>query len=594
MNRSPGPLSPAQQEALARLLEGISPDQVLWLAGYFAGLDQGRLQAAPAPRPAEAAPAVTVLFGSQTGNAERLARSLRSRLTEAGFDARAVSMDSYKTAELKRERCLIVVVSTYGEGEPPDGAKAFHEWLLGKRAPQLAGLRYAVLALGDSSYEYFCKTGRDFDERLASLGAAPLLARVDCDLDYEETATAWADGLLASLGRSDTAGARSPVVAAPAEASPAYSKQRPFPARLLENIRLTGRGSSKEVRHIELSLADSGLSYEPGDALGVVPRNWPERVDQLIAALGFSAEAAVPGADGVDVALRQALLGDYEITTLTRPFLQKYAELCGSADLTELLKPENRTALRDFVYGREILDVVRDYPTPGMAPERFVGLLRKLPPRLYSIASSQRADPDEVHLTVGVVRYRSHGLARQGVASAFLADRVAEGETVPVYVHSNPHFRLPSDPNAPIVMVGPGTGVAPFRAFMAEREALGAAGRNWLFFGDRNFDSDFLYQREWLEYRRSGLLTRLDVAFSRDDESRVYVQQRMLEHSRLLYAWLEEGAYFYVCGDAERMAPDVHEALLAVVRKEGGQGNGSAEDYVQQLHAAKRYQRDVY
>lgn len=380
----------------------------------------------------------------------------------------------------------------------------------------------------------------------------------------------------------------------PAQPASTYSKQHPFPASLLNNVRLTGHGSSKEVRHIELSIAGSGLRYEPGDALGVLPNNWPERVGELIASLGCAPEATVTGADGRETDLQQALLHDYEIGTLTRPFLQKYAELSGSTELAALLQEENRSRLKEYLYGREILDVVRRYPLPGIAAGQFVALLRKLPPRLYSIASSQLVNPDEVHLTVSVVRYASHGLARHGVASTFLADRLAETERIPVYVHNNPHFRLPAAAAAPIVMVGAGSGVAPFRAFLAERQARGATGRNWLFFGDRHFDTDFLYQREWLDYRKSGLLNRIDVAFSRDGETKVYVQQRMLENSRELYAWLEEGAYFYVCGDAERMAPDVHAALITVVAKETGHSRDTAEKYVQALQAAKRYQRDIY
>lgn len=591
MSNPSGPLSPTQQQALERLLDGITQEQLLWLGGYLAGYRQAR-QPAAAPVP-QRQPA-TVLYGSQTGNAEKLARSLQNRLTAAGWDARLESMADYQPSRLKREQCLILVASTYGEGEPPDNAKEFHTFLLGNKAPRLEGLRYAVLALGDSSYQHFCKTGRDLDQRLAALGAVPWLPRVECDLDYEEAAAAWMDSLLGILPASSASvPAPSQGTAALAPAS-AYSKQRPFPATLLDNIPLTGRGSSKEVRHIELSIAGSGLCYQPGDALGVLPCNWPERVEQLLVALGWDGDSVVAGADGKEVGLRQALLRDYEITTLTRPFLKHYAEASGSAELAALLQDGKHDALRAYVHGREILDVVRAYSAPGMDAGRFVAMLRKLPARLYSIASSPLANPDEAHLTVGVVRYESHGLARQGVASTYLADRVAEGETVPVYVHDNPHFRLPADPAMPLIMVGPGTGVAPFRAFLAEREAVGATGRNWLLFGDRQFDTDFLYQREWLKYRRKGVLARLDVAFSRDDAAKVYVQQRMLENSRELYAWLEDGAYFYVCGDAERMAPDVHQALIAVVEREGKRSHEAAEDYVKQLHAAKRYQRDVY
>jgi sulfite reductase (NADPH) flavoprotein alpha-component len=598
VSHSPGLLTPQQWETLNGLLEGMSPEQILWASGYLAGYAEARRKpAGVSQNPAaltESPPETTILYGSQTGNAEKTARRLRERLAEAGLPVKVEGMDSYPPARLKRERCLLLVVSTHGEGEPPDNARGFHEFLHGRKAPRLEGLRFAVLALGDTSYEHFCKTGRDFDSRLAELGAIRLHARADCDVDFEDCAEAWMDGVLGALASQAVPRVEALEPAAASAAMPAYSRRNPFPAVLLDNIPLTGRGSTKEVRHIELSIADSGLVYAPGDSLGVLPSNWPERVADLLASLGLAADAPVPGSDGAEIRLEEALLHHYEITTPTRPFLEKYAELAESRDLADLLRDENREQLRDYLRGREIIDIVHGFPVRGLTAGQFVGLLRKLPPRLYSIASSYQASPDEVHLTVGVVRYESHGRERRGVASTFLADRVAEDLRVPVYVHGNPNFRLPEDPDTPIVMVGPGTGVAPFRAFVADREAVGAGGRNWLFFGDRNFRTDFLYQREWLEHRRKGLLSRIDVAFSRDEADKLYVQHRMLDQSRELYAWLEEGAHFYVCGDAERMAADVHEALVAVVEKESGLGRERAEDYVKELQSSKRYQRDVY
>lgn len=580
-------LTSEQWESLQRVVEGLSREQALWVSGYLAGRSE-----AVAGKPAEV-PQITVLFGSQTGNAEKLAQTLQARLLQRGWAARLEAMDSYKTAQLKRDRCLLVIVSTHGEGDPPDNARLFYEFLHSKKAPKLVGSKFSVLALGDASYEYFCKTGHDFDSRLETLGATRLYARVDCDVDYEASAEAWMEGVLATLTK-DQGPRVEMTVPATAEPVPAYSKKHPFPARLRENLRLTGRGSSKDVRHIELSIEDSGLHFEPGDALGVVPSNWPERVTDLVTSLGLEAGDVIADSNGAEKTLREALLHDYEITTLTRPFLKEYAVLSASQELANLLREENREQLREFLHGREILDVVRNYPVPGITAAEFVALLRRLPPRLYSIASSHQANPDEVHLTVGVVRYESHGLQRQGVASTFLADRVEEDGAVPVYVHTNPHFRLPTDPDTATVMVGPGTGVAPFRAFLAERELIGAQGKNWLFFGDRNFHSDFLYQLEWLDYRKRGLLSRIDVAFSRDSEEKVYVQHRMLENSRELYAWLEEGACFYVCGDAERMAPDVHRTLVEIVAKEAGYARDQAEEYVNALQSSMRYQRDVY
>lgn len=595
MSIASGPLTPAQEEALGRLLEAATAEQRVWISGYLAGFGAGR-QALAVPQPPQllaAKPEITVLFGSQTGNAEKLARALWEKLVGQGFAARVEGMGAYKTARLKTDRYLLVITSTYGEGDPPDDARAFYEFLLGKKAPKLDGAQFSVLALGDSSYEYFCKTGHDFDGRLAELGASRLLPLVECDVDFEETADAWMEDV---LGRLEPVGnARVAIKAvAQAAADSAYSKKNPYPATLLENLRLTGRGSTKDVRHIELSLADSGLRYEPGDALGVVASNWPQRVADLLDSLKLDGGSLVSGADGGEIPLERALLHDYEITTLTRPFLEKYAQLAEAKPLAKLLKEKNRAALREFSHGREILDVLRLYPLPGLTAGQFTGLLRKLQPRQYSIASSYNANPDEVHLTVAVVRYESHGLLRHGVASTYLADRVAEDGTVRVYVDGNPNFRLPKDPNAPLIMVGPGTGVAPFRAFVEEREASGAKGKNWLLFGDRNFHTDFLYQSEWLAHRKNGLLNRLDVAFSRDTDEKVYVQHRMLENSRQLYAWLEEGAYFYVCGDAQRMAPDVHEALIQVVEKEAGRSREQASEYVNALQAGKRYQRDIY
>ncbi len=577
------------------MAEDLSPEQRLWASGYLAGFGHAEQKTvhSPSRQSSESSSGVTVLFGSQTGNAEKIAKALHVRLQQSGISARLDDMAAYKSAQLRRDRCLLVIVSTHGEGEPPDNARPFYEFLFGKKAPKLDGLQFSVLALGDTSYEYFCKTGRDLDSRLEDLGATRFYPRIDCDVDYEEAAEGWMEGVLEILARS-----RDPRVeiSAPAASGRAavYSKKQPFPAVLLDNVRLTGRGSTKDVRHIELSIEGSGLRFEPGDALGVLPTNRPERAADLMESLGLDPGAVVPGADGAETTLEDALLHHYEITTLTRPFLENYAALSGSTELGELLKDENRDRLRNFLYGREIIDVVRRYPVSGVTADRFVAALRKLPPRLYSIASSQNADPGEVHLTVAVVRYESHGMERHGVASTFLADRVAEEGKVPVYVDSNPNFRLPEDPDAPVIMVGPGTGVAPFRAFLAEREVLGARGKNWLFFGDRNFRTDFLYQREWLAHRKNGLLTRIDVAFSRDDDAKVYVQHRMLEQSRQLYAWLEEGAYFYVCGDAKRMAPDVHEALIAVVAKEGHVDREQAEQYVRNLQSSKRYRRDVY
>ncbi len=593
------PLSREKAELLGRLVEGLSPEQAAWISGYLAGLFAGHRPVAAPASATGVLPEVTILFGSQTGNARHLARRVQEKLALAGLRAKVEDMGTYKKNRLKAEQRLLIVTSTYGEGEPPDNAKDFHEFLLSGRAPRLEGLRYAVLALGDRGYERFCQTGRDFDARLEALGAQRLHPLAECDIDFEETAAAWIEAVVGRL--AEEAGPRSaevPVLSWPAlqpalKGEPTYTRKNPFPARLVENIKITGRGSTKDVRHLELAIEGSGLVFEPGDCLGVVPRNCPELVEEILESLGLDGVEPVALAQGGETTLAEALGREYEITTLTPLFLERWAALSGSADLAALIREGNRDRLREFLAGRDIIDVLQAYPVRGLKGTEFLSALRPLQPRLYSIASSYETDPDTVHLTVGVVRYEALGRARKGVASTFLAERVGETTTVPVYVHANDHFRLPADPDAPIIMVGAGTGIAPFRAFVETRQARGARGRNWLIFGDRHFRTDFLYQREWLDYRRQGVL-QIDVAFSRDGATKDYVQHRLLDRSRALYAWLEEGAHFYVCGDASRMAPDVHEALIEAVRRESGRTREDAVAYVKELQATGRYQRDVY
>lgn len=599
LNETTSPLSHEQAEQFNRFVESLRPEQMSWISGYLAGLSAGG--AAPANQPAMAPgpggqPEITILYGSQTGNCEKLAEQVHRRAQDKGLAAQMYCMADFSKARLKKAAHLLVIVSTHGEGDPPDNAREVYELLNGPKAPPLKDTRYSVLALGDSSYENFCQTGKDFDARLETLGARRIHPRADCDVDFEGPAGQWIDAVLGKFGEvAGPAAGAPPVVPAPVTGTPApaYSKQSPFAAAVLENLCLNGRGSDKEVRHIELSLEGSGLAYEPGDALGVVPANPPEYVAQLIETLALDGDEPVTTAGG-KMPLHRALGREYEITTVVRPFVEKYAELSGAAGLTALLADENKPALRRYLEGRHVIDVVREYPVGGLSAAEFLPLLRRLPPRLYSIASSLKASPDEVHLTVAAVRYHAHGRERMGLASTFLADRVAEGETVPVYVERNKHFKLPPDPDTPVIMIGPGTGVAPFRAFMAEREETGAAGRNWLFFGDRHMTTDFLYQREWLRYRKEGLLTRLDVAWSRDSAEKDYVQHRMHDNARELYAWLQDGAHLYVCGDAQRMAHDVHQALLDIVAAQGGLSPDDAGTYVKQLQKDRRYQRDVY
>ena len=472
---------------------------------------------------------------------------------------------------------------------------------MGERPPRVKHLKYSVLALGDTSYAQFCKVGRDLDARLEALGAERLVARADCDLDYDDTAAQWMDQVLAQATAAlAPAGAAAPdgpagpgLAAAPAPVLNRYSRRQPFAAELLTSQRLSGRGADKVVRHVELSLEGSGIAFAPGDSIGIVPTNPEPLVDDILAACTLGGGETVSLGER-ELALREALLHELEIAPLTRPVVQAYAALGEVAPLQALLAPERSADLGAWLHGRDLLDLLRAHPLPGINATVLAGLLRRLPARLYSVASSPAANPDEVHLTVAELRYAAHGRARAGVASTWLADRTGPGDRVPIYVHENPNFRLPPDPDTPLIMIGPGTGVAPFRAFVEEREALGARGRSWLFFGARHFVTDFLYQREWQGHLASGALTRMDVAFSRDQRQRIHVQQRLREHAAEVYAWLEDGACVYVCGDAAHMAPDVHQALIEIIAREGGLSPEAAADYLGRMQQGRRYQRDVY
>ncbi|WP_135555085.1 assimilatory sulfite reductase (NADPH) flavoprotein subunit [Paenibacillus cymbidii] len=610
------PFRQEQADLLNRLLPELTEAQRMWLCGYLAAwsgssasaetgaasLSAAALAVAPSPAAAPAVASVpqeaTILFGSQTGNSQRLAKELKRKLDEQGVQTTLSSMSDYKPANLKKTRNLLIVVSTHGEGDPPDNALTFHEFVLGKRAPQLEDFRFSVLALGDSSYEFFCKTGKDFDQRLEELGGKRLAPRVDCDVDYDEPAAAWiasvVDAFRATGGATASAAPAAAAVGT-AAATSAYSRSNPFYAEVLANVDLNGRGSQRETRHLELSLEGSGLSFEPGDCLGIYPENHPELVDRLIAAMGWQAETpVVANKNGDKASLREALLRHYEITVLTKPLLEQAAKLGGGDALRDLLQPEREHELRAYLKGRDLLDLAQDFGPWQVAAADFVAILRKLPARLYSIASSSKANPDEVHVTIRAVRYEANGRERFGVCSVHSAERLLEGDKIAVYINENPNFKLPADPEAPIIMIGPGTGVAPFRSFLQEREETGAAGKSWLFYGDQHFLTDFLYQIEWQKWLKEGTLTRMDVAFSRDTDRKVYVQHRMLEKSRELYEWLQQGAYVYVCGDEKHMAHDVHATLGQILQSEGGLSAEQAAAYLTDLQQQKRYQRDVY
>jgi sulfite reductase (NADPH) flavoprotein alpha-component len=591
----------------------LSASEAAWLSGYFAALARDPAQRAELARallpeaaplsPAPARPRVRVLYATETGNAAGLARQAAARLGASGLEADVLDLADYSPRTLESEHTVVLVTSTHGDGTPPEPAAPFFEGLMGSRAPRsLAKLRFAVLGLGDSSYEHFCRAARMLDERLGELGAERLLPRVDCDVEYEGRAASWTDDLVALLGAltggsQPARGSASAMMVAPSSAAASHldevthDKRRPFEADVIENFRLTGRGSSKEVRHVALDLGGSGLAFTPGDALGVCAPNHASVVDALLRALRLSGEEQV-AVEAERITLRRALTERLDVTVPTARFLDAWAERSGAQELRALAGDDE--ARRRFLRAHHVLDIVQKVPAAAVADaDEIVRLLRPLAPRLYSIASSQAALPTEVHLTVSVVRYEQHARQCLGVASGHIAEQAGEGQRLRVYVHANPSFRLPATNGAPILMIGAGTGVAPYRAFLQELVARGATGRRWLFFGDRNFRTDFLYQTEWQAWLRAGALTRLSVAFSRDQAEKTYVQQRIVEQGREVYAWLEEGAHVYVCGDAQAMAPAVHEALITVIARQRG-SRDLALDYLHALRDQRRYQRDVY
>ena len=582
------PFAADEIDALNGVIARSNPEQRSWLSGFLAGLQAaGRPAAANAPAPAARQP-LTILYGTESGNSEAVADAAKRAAGRVGFAARLVDMADADLASLKDAGALMVVASTWGEGEPPQRAAALYDALLADNAPRLDGLRFSVLALGDRAYAQFCEVGRRIDGRLAELGAERVAARVDCDLDYEAPAEAWTQQALRALRCDDGAGAAVIHVdfahAPPAEIlaadAAAWSRSRPFEAEITEAVNLNGSGSSKQTIHLELSLAGSGIRYEPGDALAVVPENDPATVEAVMEAVGL----------GGDDGLRATLLAAHDVTTLTRPVVEGYAALTGDATIAGLA---DEARFRTYAEGRQVLDLLAERPH-RLTADQLRGLLRPLPARSYSIASSLKLAPDEAHLLVAPVRWRSHARDRLGVASTFLADRRQPGDVARVFLKPNRHFRLPADPATPIVMIGPGTGVAPFRAFLQEREAVGARGRSWLFFGDRNFTHDFLYQLDWQAWLKEVVLSRMDVAFSRDQPAKLYVQHRLWERRADLWAWLQDGARLYVCGDEKQMARDVDAMLRRIAADRGGLGEDAAADFVAALARDGRYLRDVY
>jgi sulfite reductase (NADPH) flavoprotein alpha-component len=595
------PLDSDQTSNLQSTLSGLSPFQLQWVSGYAAGLaarGQPSLAVNAELSVAETSglsgQKLTVLYGSQTGNGEQVAFALVTQVRDQGYAAEAISLADYKPANLRRESLVTFVISTHGEGDPPDDAELFHEYLMSNAAAKLLQLRYSVLALGDSSYVNFCQAGRDLDARLNELGAERFEPLQECDLDYDGPVAVWTERVIAGLPELLEAGEEVavPLLRAVDSASQ-FDKSNPFRAAVIGNQKITGGNSSKDVRHIELSLEGSGLIYEPGDSLAVIVENPPQLVAELLAELKLEGDAIVTVRDEQSH-LQEALGKTLEITAVNLGFLRDWAELPTAANdgLKSLLDASDSKPLTDFVENHQIIDVVRRFPATVDA-QRFSEMLRRLSPRSYSISSSLAANPDEVHLSVAAVRYDAFGSEHWGAGSTYLVDRLDQGDTVSVFVVRNKRFHLPAA-DVPIVMIGSGTGIAPFRAFIEERVEQRASGDNWLFFGDRNLESDFLYQLEWQRHLKQGNLQRLDVAFSRDQAQKIYVQDRIRESGAELHRWIENGAVIYVCGDAKNMAGDVSDALIDVFASHGGLDTGAAAQKLKELRAAGRYKRDVY
>ncbi|CNI78634.1 MULTISPECIES: NADPH-dependent assimilatory sulfite reductase flavoprotein subunit [Yersinia] len=590
------PLSPEQLARLQTAVGEFSPTQMAWLSGYFWGMVNQQPGAVVAPAVAAPTPVtITLISASQTGNARRLAEQLRDDLLAAKLNVNLVNAGDYKFKQIAQERLLIIVASTQGEGEPAEEAVALHKFLFSKKAPKLPETTFAVFGLGDTSYEHFCQAGKDFDNKLAELGAERLLERVDADVEYQVSAQQWRQQVVAALQarvptQSTPAVAITPSGAVDEITSSPYSKTSPLTAQLSVQQKVTGRHSEKDVRHIEIDLGDSGLRYQPGDALGVWFDNSPELVEELLALLWLKGDESV-SIDGQNMPLSQALRRHLELTQNTTVIVDKYAALSRDETLIGLLA--DKPALQQYAKNTPIVDMVRQAPS-DLNADQLVALLRPLTPRLYSIASSQAETENEVHITVGVVRYDIEGRPRTGGASGYLADRLEVDGDIRIFIEHNDNFRLPTNPETPVIMIGPGTGIAPFRAFMQQREADGATGKNWLLFGNPHFTEDFLYQVEWQRYVKDGLLTRIDLAWSRDQAHKIYVQDKLREQGAELWSWIQQGAHIYVCGDANRMAKDVEQVLLDVVALHGAMDTEQADEYLSELRLARRYQRDVY
>ena len=587
------PLSAEQSDTFRQLTTSLNEIQLAWMSGYFAGITAQNGVQAPAPckneiNKIQGPDPITILYGSRTGNGEGLAKKAQKLAVEFGLTATLKNMDDYKPKDLQFEKNLLLIVSTHGDGEPPFAAKELYEFIYGKRASRLENVNFAVLGLGDSSYFQFCQTGKDFDLQLEKLGAKRLANAGSCDVDFQETANLWLRSTLSAF--SGLAGNKVTVTSGEnveTSTSQNYSKKNPYQAELLEKINLHGRGSERQTLHIEL---DANLPFEPGDSAGIMPVNTSELVTEVLTALGLNPDEEVE-IKGAKISLFESLKREFELSKITIDVVKRYLEFAPNEQLASISQSQEK--LQEYLNGRDIVDLFNDF-TVKLSAQDLIKLLRPLQPRLYSIASSPRANPGELHLAVGVVEYENKGRNRRGTCSNYLLEFDGDKNKIPVFIEKNPNFRLPKNDETPIIMVGAGTGIAPYRAFVQHREHVKKQGKSWLFFGNRNFESEFLYQTDWQKFLKSGALSKMDVAFSRDSNKRVYVQHKLQENATEIYRWLEDGAHFYICGDMKKMANDVQNTLVSIVENQGAMSNDSALDYVNKMQKEKRLQLDVY
>ena len=591
MTNSFNPLSDKQRIVFNDLLKELTNEQAIWMYGYLEGRLSGISGKATLPAASSVLPVpqsqLTILYGSETGHSHELAEKLAEKAANKNVAATVINMYDYNTKKIGEEVNVAIIVSTHGEGDPPDMAGDFYKFITGKRAPKLDKLNFSVLALGDKSYKHFCKTGEDIDAAIRKQGAFRIAPLVKCDVDYEVSAEIWMNNFLLNLAPAvQSESSQNVEVKIVTEE---YSKKNPFMATVLEKVKITGRDSDKEVYHLELSLEESGLTYLPGDSVGIFAVNPESLVEQILQKTGFDPEYVVTLENG-EMNIREALSHHLEITVLTFDTVKKYYEKTKLPELEKLLNDDK--LLDEYLYGHDLLDILEDYPF-DWNPNKLVDVLRQLPPRLYSISSSQDNVGDEVHATVSIVRYERKNRLRNGACSSHLADNIEIDDQVPVYIEKNPSFKLPLN-GSKLIMVGAGTGIAPYRAFLQQRETENKTGGAWLFFGDRRFQSDFLYQVEWQKWLKSNHLEKMDVAFSRDQEEKIYVQHKLLENQEEIFGWLEDGAHLYLCGDMKSMAKDVNKTILEIIKTQGGVSIEKAGEYVKKLKREKRFQQDVY